>query len=153
MGSSHSCGFGVLNNSNFSEINVGLSMGPTHYFENGIKQGEIFYCWPGAVFYTVYAVARAPDRRNDITRGAMTVMQGFPYCERTGCYGGGSGTWLVVEGGPKKNEQGDIIQNQLEIVIKNQRYVFQRGKLTADSHLSYHTRPGLSCTDGCNCNQ
>lgn len=71
MGNNQGRGIGVLNHSSINEINVGLSMGPTHYFENGIKHGEIFYRRPGAVHYTVYAFARQPETRNDITNGQV----------------------------------------------------------------------------------
>ena len=149
MGNSRSCGFGVLNDSNFSEINVGLSMGFTHYYENEVKKGKIFYRWPGAVFYTVYAYARDENGVNDIGRGTMAITKGFSYCERKHCYGGGSGTWLVVEGGPKTNEEG-ITSNQLQIKVTTQDDVFRRGSFTRYSHSKFHTVQGLSCTNNCN---
>ena len=65
MGNAQTCGFGVLNKSNMPEINVGLSMAGTHYYENQVKEGKIFYRWPGAVHYTVYAFIRSPDGKND----------------------------------------------------------------------------------------
>lgn len=74
MGNTQNCGFGVLNNSTLQEINVGLSMGVTHRFENGIKHGQIFYRWPGAVHYTVFAFARKFDGTNDITYGHLSVF-------------------------------------------------------------------------------
>ena len=61
-------GFGVLNDSNM-EINIGLSMAATHYYENSVCKGEIFYRQPGAVHYTVYAFVRMPGGENDITPG------------------------------------------------------------------------------------
>lgn len=54
MGNNTSNGFGVLNLSTY-KVNIGLSMGGTHYYENGVNHGEIFYRCPGAVHYTVYA--------------------------------------------------------------------------------------------------
>merc|ERR1719409_163871 len=36
-------------------ITVGLSMNGTHYYENDVMSNQIFYRWPGAVHYTVYA--------------------------------------------------------------------------------------------------
>ena len=101
MGNTQSCGFGVLNNSSLPEINVGLSIFATHKFENGIKHGEIFYRWPGAVHSTVYAFARKPDGSNDISYVQVSVGESVLYCEMKGCYGGMTGTWLVVEGGPR----------------------------------------------------
>ena len=54
MGNKQSCGFAVMNDTEH-EVTVGLSMGATHYFENNIRPGQIFYRRPGAVHYTVYA--------------------------------------------------------------------------------------------------
>ena len=48
----NTCGFGVVNNTEF-DLTVCLSMGATHYYENDIRPGEVFYRWPGAVWYTV----------------------------------------------------------------------------------------------------
>ena len=67
MGGSHSCGIGVINKSTIPEINIGVSITLTYYRENGVKENEIFYCWPGAVWCTVYAYPREPDGRNDTT--------------------------------------------------------------------------------------
>lgn len=128
-------------------------MAATHKFENCVRNGEIFYRWPGAVWYTVFAYARQPDGSNDITEGqvvkevtlgvflygavagvsvatmdtmlaeaavagaiagasfynsaeaakealGLAFKKSNLYCEMKGCYGGGSGSWLVVEGGP-----------------------------------------------------
>eukprot|EP01084_Bolivina_argentea_P263019 445037_1 len=61
MGNSQSCGFGALNNTGFP-LTIGLSMGGTHYYENRVKPGEIFYRWPGAVYYTVFAYDSHPSR-------------------------------------------------------------------------------------------
>ena len=69
MGNTQKCGFGVLNNSHMKELNIGLSMAGTHYYENAVGHGKIFYRWPGAVHYTVYAFVRTPDEKNDITDG------------------------------------------------------------------------------------
>ena len=144
----------MLNNSNHPEINVGLSMGMTHYFENGVKKGEIVYRWPGAVHYTVYAVAREPYGINDLSAGLMTVSHGVPYCEMKRCYGGGSGTWLIVEGGPEVNGEQDIISTRLIMKVMDQETVFERGDFTAYSHSQYHSKPNLSCTRGCTeCNE
>lgn len=54
MGNTESCGYGVLNLSTVN-LNVGFSMGATHYYENSLKYGEVCYRWPGAVFYSIYA--------------------------------------------------------------------------------------------------
>lgn len=69
MGNTQTCGFGVLNESHMKELNIGLSMAGTHYYENAVRDGKIFYRWPGAVHYTVYAMARDPEGKNDITDG------------------------------------------------------------------------------------
>ena len=71
MGSTQSCGIGVLNKSTIPEINIGLSMHATHYYENRVKENEIFYRWPGPMLYTVYAYARDPTGKNDITNGQV----------------------------------------------------------------------------------
>ena len=46
-------------------------MHATHYYENRVKENEIFYRRPGAVWYTVYAYARDPSGKNDITNGQV----------------------------------------------------------------------------------
>eukprot|EP01084_Bolivina_argentea_P263020 445038_1 len=66
MGTNQSSGFGVLNSTGFP-LTIGLSMGGTHYYENKVKNGEIFYRRPGAVYYTVFAYDSHPSRR--ITKG------------------------------------------------------------------------------------
>ena len=235
MGNSQSCGIGVLNNSNL-EINVGMSMVATHYFENGIKKREIFYKWPGAVTYTVFAFARSkkPNEEagtNDLTKervikeviivsgvlgggiavgavvtavtagvaagpvaaaiglaevgavggtiiaasaigagtvagttsglvGAYTsqaaateafnaaVRRSALYCRERGCYAGGSGTWLIVEGGPYM-EDGHWKNCDLTIREITQSEVFNIGNFTAESHERYHTQPHLPCTLNC----
>ena len=55
-------GFGVLNMTNF-KITCGLSMGATHYYENDVLPGQIFYRWPGAVWYTVYCLPTTDSTR------------------------------------------------------------------------------------------
>ena len=44
-------------------------MHATHYYENGVKENEIFYRRPGPMLYTVYAYAR--NGKNDITNGQV----------------------------------------------------------------------------------
>ena len=220
MGNTKTCGFGVLNNSRLQEINVGMSMGALHKFENSVKYGEIFYRWPGAVWYTVMAFARQPDGSNDITSGrvgkevalaalfatgvgaitmaplaaaAMTgaalatqlktkvadrkltdkdlnepdiglyesveeYQEGFRkaftesnlHCEKKRCYGGGNGSWLIVEGGPFINtETGYWQSGNLTIREADQKEVFEKGKFTEYSHGRYHTEGGLPCTVNC----
>ena len=34
-------GIGVLNNSTMAKMNIGISIGLTHYYENGVEQGKI----------------------------------------------------------------------------------------------------------------
>ncbi len=53
MGNSESCGFGVLNSTQH-KLTVCLTMSSTHYWEENVMPGKIFYRWPGAVWYTVY---------------------------------------------------------------------------------------------------
>ena len=223
MGNTQTCGFGVLNKSDMEEINVGLSMSATHKFENGIKPGEIFYRWPGAVHYTVYAFARQPDGSNDITVGqvakevtfgvlkygatmgamlapaaialaapvaaygaatltaeavitiaAEAVIAGGTagagvyvnavaaeralglafeksnlYCQMKGCYGGGSGSWLVVEGGPYMDSKGFWQPQDLKIRQATQEEVFENGNFTSYSHGEFHTKEDLQCTTNC----
>lgn len=222
MGNTQTCGFGVLNKSNIKQINVGLSMAATHKFENGIKPGEIFYRWPGAVHYTVYAYARQPDGSNDITEGqvakevslgvfiygaiagvtvatmgsmlspaaialaplAMTggvatltaeaavigAIEGVAvygtakaaehalglafkesnlYCQLKGCYGGGDGSWLIVEGGPYMDSAGLWQPQDLKIRQVTQREIFMSGHFTRYSHSDFHTKDNMQCTQSC----
>ena len=87
MGQRQTSGFGVLNNSNAAEINIGLSMGFVHYYENGVKQGKIAYWRPGDVFYTVFAYARADKYdSNDISGG--TIFSDAHCRSIANCYGG-----------------------------------------------------------------
>ena len=249
MGSTQSCGIGVLNKSTFSEINIGLSMHATHYYENRVKENEIFYRRPGPMLYTVYAYAR--NGKNDITNGQVakeivlsTVLGGIGaigvtiaagvtvatmgaalapvtfaglaaeaggiaaasgagivaeaigggagllagasvadavasgagvlsttygayrnakaaaralglaceksklYCERKGNYGGGSGSWLVVEGGPYMDERGRFQPRDLSIRAATQEEI-ANGVFTEVSHEKFHTREGLQCTRRC----
>ena len=149
MGNSQTCGFGVLNKSSLNEVNVGLSMGVTHKFENGLRNGEIFYRWPGAVHYTVFVFARNHDSSNDLRYLQMAVPESVTYCERKACYGGGSGTWLIVEGGPCQNEQGLIRTNPLTLRKATKEEVFENGTFSRYSHGLYHTTPQLLCTPNC----
>lgn len=222
MGNTQTCGFGVLNKSHIKEINIGLSMAGTHYYENAVGDGEIFYRWPGAVHYTAYAFVRTPDGKNDITDGkcaaqiagasiigivtagatvltmgsmltptaflfaplttaggaaglvaeatvlgtvdglvaygsaeAATKALGLAfknsqlYCEKKGCYGGGDGSWLVVEGGPYQDKNGYFQPQDLTIREVSQEYVFTNGSFTKESHDNFHTKDGLRCTENC----
>ena len=54
MGNNQSRGFGVWNNTR-QNLTICLRMGATHYYENDVRPGEVFYRWPGAVWYTVHA--------------------------------------------------------------------------------------------------
>lgn len=252
MGATQSCGFGVLNKSTIPEINIGLSMQATHYYENGVKENEIFYRWPGAVWYTVYAYARDPSGKNDITNGQVakevvlstvfggigaigaTIAAGITvatmgaalapaafaglaaeaggiaaasgaglvaeavasgatvllaeasvasavasgagalsstfgtyrtaeaasralglafensklYCECKGNYGGGSGSWLVVEGGPYMDKHGNFQPRDLSIRKATQEEI-ENGVFTEISHERFHTCEGLQCTRRC----
>ena len=149
MGNTDSCGIGVINRSTLREINIGLSMCATHNFENGVEHGEIFYRWPGAVFYTVYAFARKPDKSNDIIYGQVSVSEDALYCEQKGCYGGANGTWLIIEGGPETDAEGFIRPNGLKIKFTTFQEVMNNGNFTRYSHAQYHTKPGLPCSPNC----
>ena len=113
----NTCGFGVINKSALTEINIGLSMFATHKFENGVRNGEIFFRCPGAVYYTVYAFTRRPHRDNDIMPGQVSVAENVLYCEMKGCYGGSNGTWLIRENGPTADDEGLIHPNALTMRI------------------------------------
>lgn len=222
MGNTQTCGFGVLNKSHVPELNIGLSMAGTHYYENSVKEGEIFYRWPGAVHYTVYAFVRSPDGKNDITNSTcakeisgvaitsvvaagitvatmgtmltpaavvlapLTTVGGAAgltleaagigaaagvtayksteeatkamglafknsklYCEMKNCYGGGAGSWLVIEGGPYIDRQGRFQSQDLSIKLVEQEYVFRNGSFTRYSHDQFHTKENLQCTENC----
>jgi hypothetical protein len=62
LGDEYNSGIGVLNDSAY-RINCGLSMGGTHYYENTILPGEIFYRYPGNVWYTTYCFPDHEDGR------------------------------------------------------------------------------------------
>ena len=206
-------------------------MAATHKFENCVRNGEIFYRWPGAVWYTVFAYARQADGSNDITEGqvvkevtlgvflygavagvsvatmgtmlAPTAVALAPlavagtltaeaaaaavltasaeaavagaiagasfynsaeaakealglafkksnlYCEMKGCYGGGSGSWLVVEGGPYMDSSGHWQPQDLKLRKATQEELFRNGKFTRYSHSCYHTQEDLQCTENC----
>ncbi len=69
--------------------------------------------------------------------------------EKEGCYGGGKGSWLIVEGGPFINSEGYWKPRDLTIRETDQKEVFEKGNFTEDSHRRYHTKEGLQCTPGC----
>ena len=204
------------------EINIGLSMAGTHYYENSVKEGKIFYRWPGAVHYTVYAFVRSPDGKNDLTNGTcakeivgssiigivtagitvatmgsmltpaamlfapLTTVGGTAglmaeaagaggiaafgaygsaakateamglafknselYCQMKGCYGGGNGSWLIVEGGPYQDNKGYFQAQNLSIRMVDQEHIFRNGSFTSYSHDCYHTKKDLQCTEKC----
>lgn len=66
MGNKVSCGIGVLNETDF-RVMVGMSMIITHYYENYLESGEIFYRWPGTVWYTVFAKVSNDNRMSGIS--------------------------------------------------------------------------------------
>ena len=139
MGNSVNAGIGVLNKSEFSTINVGLSQGFTHYYENDINNGEIFYRWPGAVWYTVYVT----NGDNRLSHGQVKVSyNGVAYGKMSGVYAGGSGTWLVVE-------KDNCTNSPLAIRKATKAEIFRDGKFTDYSHDRYHTAPSLKCTANC----
>ena len=164
MGATQSttCGFGVLNKSTIHEIHIGLSMQATHYYENGVKQNEIFYRWPS--LYTVYAYA--PDGVVS-GAGALSIAYGaykdataatrarglafensLLYCGCNIHYGVGSGSWLVVEGGPYMDKHGRFQPRDLSIRAATKKEV-ANGVFTEVSHEKFHTCEGLQCTRRC----
>ena len=149
MGQRQSSGFGVLNNSSAAEINIGLSMGFAHNYENGVKNGKIAYWRPGDVFYTVFAYARADKyNTNDISDG--TIFSDTHCCSITNCYGGSGGSWLIVEGGEStKNEDGRWYPGTLTIRKASQKELFAKGTFTEASHSRFHTEDGFGCTRNC----
>ena len=148
MGSSQSCGIGVLNLSNWEEINIGLSMGKTHYYENGVKKGCIFYRWPGAVWHTVYVHPRKEFGPNDISylTGCKEMND---MISMKNCYSGGRGTWLIVTGGAYTDEEGKFWPRDIEFKISSQEEVFKKGTFSPCSHDAFHTKEGLQCTENC----
>jgi hypothetical protein len=51
-------------------VTIASSMMSTHYYENNVKPGEIWYRWPGAVHETLYAF---PSKGNEITDGRVVI--------------------------------------------------------------------------------
>ena len=119
----------------------------THYFENSVKRGSIFYRWPGAVFYTVYGYPRKPDGSNDMTYSQRNHEAGV--FQMKGCYCGGSGTWIIVRGGLYTDENERVWPRDLELTLSTKEEVFQNGTLTNYSHDRYHKKEGLRCTENC----
>ena len=148
MGQSQSCGFGVLNLSNWEEINVGLSMGRTHYYENSVKKGTIFYRWPGAVWYTVFVLPRKEFGSNDIMY-ASGCPRGSEVVKIKNCYGGDNGTWLIITGGAYTDDDGKFWPQDLKMKLTSQEDVFRKGVFTEYSHAKFHTCDGLRCTENC----
>lgn len=201
-------GFAVLNLSSYT-LHFGLSMAATHYYENNVKHGEIFYRWPGAVHYTVFAQT-APELSNktcvkEITKAsllgvtcagaaaaAVICLPALPalagpasslvvaaeggalglaatataaatanaatdyaiakqildalakvdaadlYAEMKGCYGGGSGTWLVLRGGLQR-VNGEVKHEKLRLEEVKPEYILENGKFTAYSYEKFYT--------------
>ncbi len=69
--------------------------------------------------------------------------------EKKGCYGGGKGSWLIVEGGPFINSEGYWKPRDLTIRETDQKEVFEKGNFTEYSHRQYHKEGVLQCTPGC----
>ena len=67
-----------------------------------------------------------------------------------GCYGGGDGSWLVVEGGPYQDKDGYFQPLDLTIREVDLEYLFRNGTFTYESHGNFHTEAGLPCTNN-NC--
>ncbi|KAJ8049385.1 hypothetical protein HOLleu_02116 [Holothuria leucospilota] len=198
-------GFAVLNLSSYT-VHFGLSMAATHYHENNVKHGEIFYRWPGAVHYTVSA--RAAPQFSEGTGSKTTTKEGLlevtcvgaavtavillpgkPAHEDTaaslvtwekggaigsevgtatsaegsnyaivkqvldalahvpasdlstkkmGCYGGGSGTWLVLRGGVQHVNR-EVTHEKLHLEKVKPEYIFEHGKFTELSYKKFYT--------------
>lgn len=218
MGQTQSGGFGILNLSSF-EVHMGLSMAGTHYYENSVSHGKIFYRWPGAVHYTVYAqvspeitdgtaakelvtssvigvttavatiasagLAGAPIAAALSSAGGvataggaiimmaeggavgitltvgcaaaaggatdyaltskvmpylLTIPEADKYAKLMGCYGGGSGTWLVLKGGMYKKSNGDIAHAPLSLEVSTQEYVMSSGTFTDYSNPKFYSK-------------
>ena len=61
-----------------------------------------------------------------------------------GCYGGGDGSWLVVEGGPYQDKDGYFQPLDLNIRKVDQEYLFRNGTFTSESHRNFHTKSELT---------
>jgi hypothetical protein len=128
MGNRASCGIGILNTSD-TPVNVRLTMGAGHYWEDTVPNGEIFYRWPGAVFYTVYVYWHNNDNVSAVMRY---------------CYAGGNGTWLIAE--DYEGERDGV--RRLRLKLASRREIFRNGNFTNYSHCKYQTIP-LECTLNC----
>ena len=71
------------------------------------------------------------------------------YCQMKGCYGGGDGSWLVMEGGPYQDSNGYFRAQDLSIQMVGQEHVFRNGLFTRYFHDCYHTKSDLQCTAQC----
>ena len=60
-------GIGVLNNSTMAKMNIGISIGLTHYYENGVEQGKISFHRAVQAMHTVYAYAADKYGSNNIS--------------------------------------------------------------------------------------
>lgn len=160
------CGIGVLNLSTWSPdgertgISIGLSMGATHYFDNGLKHGEIFYRNPGAVLYTVYAqldkvisTTRCVAEVTGTTAAAVVVapllvvgafkvryllQDSQKYTAKGSCFAGKKGTWLILRGGPYQNEKGEEVCSPLSLAVASQAEVLANGTLVGESAKAFY---------------
>ena len=71
------------------------------------------------------------------------------YCEIKNCYGGGDGTWLVIEAGPYQDRNGHFRSQDISLKVVSQEYVFRNGSFTSYYHDKYHSKSGLQCTASC----
>lgn len=69
-------------------------------------------------------------------------------CKAEGCYAGGSGTWIIIEGGPFLNEKGRWEARKLSIVGKAFDYIRANGQLSAESYPKYHSKSGMPTFEG-----
>ncbi len=146
-------------------------MGAPYYFENGVKRGEIYFCRPGPIVCTVYTFPRYQNHSNDIHHGLagkqnrgvsilptktddtlFSVMKTKLHCEKMFVYTGGLGSWLVIEGGPYMDENGQYQISKITMRKANMKDVLQSGTFTLASHWKYHTsskNTSLPCTVNC----
>lgn len=159
----------MLNNTSFNEINIGLSIGVPYYFENGIKSGEMYFCRPGPLLFTLYSFPRYQDGSNDIRLGVPgTISHGkciYPtildekttfsverlklYCQKNNQFVVRGGCWFVIEGGPHIDEDGQYKVQRLTMRKTDLKELMDNGHFTADSHVRYHAIEHLQCTKNC----
>eukprot|EP01004_Peranema_trichophorum_P009528 NODE_8278_length_693_cov_61.487719_g7656_i0.p1 GENE.NODE_8278_length_693_cov_61.487719_g7656_i0~~NODE_8278_length_693_cov_61.487719_g7656_i0.p1 ORF type:complete len:192 (+),score=39.11 NODE_8278_length_693_cov_61.487719_g7656_i0:66-578(+) len=140
-------------------------MGGTHYYENYVAPGRIFYRWPGAVFYTIYAYPTTEENKmtnGGCVRGIVAAAVGTTLAiipptllisataltvynivdsivSEKGCYGGGSGSWYTIRGGPRTKPDGTIVVDPLSFTKSVRDEIWVRGEFTHESNNNYYT--------------